>query len=361
LAPALVRGGIVTWKAAIVRLLILGGTRFVGRWIALEALRRGHAVTVFNRGTRPPPGSGIETIAGDRRRDLARLDGRSWDACVDTSGYVPGQVRAAAERLARHVAHYTYVSTLSVYADSGADEYDESAPVATIDAIEVERFEPVEPAGPNPADSYGDGYGALKALCESTVRATVPAALVVRPGLIVGEHDYAGDRFTYWPARIAEGGEVLAPGSRDSRLQMIDVRDLAEWIVTMIESAHTGTFNATGPAISMGSLLERCREVANPAARLVWIPDQFLLEQKVTPFVELPLWIPARIDPGAPMRADIARARALGLRSRPIADTIRSTLAWHRSREEPPVTSRSLDRARERALLDAWHATQERP
>ncbi len=358
-------GGIVPGKAAIVRILILGGTRFVGRQIALEALRRGHEITLFNRGTRSLPASGIETIAGDRRRDLAQLTARgatgrgSWEACVDTSGYVPDQVRAAAELLAPHVAHYTFISTLSVYADSGAAEYDESSPVAMIDAGEAKRLELVEPAGPNPADAYGDGYGALKALCESAVAATIPAALIVRPGLVVGPNDYASDRFTYWPGRIAEGGEVLAPGSGDSRLQMIDVRDLAEWVVTMIERAQTGTFNATGPAISTRELLEEClqpcREVANVAARLVWVPDQFLLERGVRPFVGLPLWIPATIDPGAPMRANTARARALGLCSRPLAETIRATLAWHRTGiAEPSARPRSIGREREREILDAW-------
>jgi 2'-hydroxyisoflavone reductase len=349
-----------------VRILILGGTRFVGRQIALEGLRRAHQITLFNRGTRSPPASDIETIVGDRRRDLARLAGRRWDACVDTSGYVPGQVRASAELLAPSVAHYTFISTLSTYADSGAAEHDESAPVATVDAGEVKRLELVEPVGPNAGDAYGDAYGALKALCESAVAATVRAALIVRPGLIVGPHDYTSDRFAYWPARIAEGGEVLAPGSGDTRLQMIDARDLAEWVVTMIERAQTGTFNATGPAISMRALLEEClqpcREVANVAARLVWVPDQFLSEQGVTPFVGLPLWIPATVDPGAPMRANTARARALGLRSRPMAETIRATLAWQRSRiAEPSARPRSISREREGEILDAWRAAQAHP
>jgi 2'-hydroxyisoflavone reductase len=243
-----------------VRILILGGTQFVGREIALELLRRGHEITLFNRGTRAPPSAEIEVIAGDRRRDLARLSGRTWDACVDTSGYVPGQVGAAAALLAPRIAHYTFISTLSVYADSGAAEFDESSPVAIIDTGEVKRLELVEPTVPNPAAAYGDGYGALKALCESAVETSVTNALIVRPGLIVGPHDYTADRFAYWPARIAEGGEVLAPGSGDSRLQMIDVRDLAEWAVTMIETVQTGTFNVTGPPLSMREILQECVE-----------------------------------------------------------------------------------------------------
>jgi len=302
-------------------------------------------------------------IAGDRRRDLARLAGRNWDACVDTSGYVLGQVAAAASLLAPRVAHYTFISTLSVYADSGAPEFDERSPAATIDDDEAKRLESVEPTSANPADAYGGAYGALKALSEAAIASSVRHPLIVRPGLVVGPHDYTADRFTYWPVRIAEGGEVLAPGSGDSRLQMIDVRDLAEWVATMIERAQTGTFNATGPTLSMREMLqacvEHCPEASNVPAHLVWVPDQFLLEQGVAPFVGIPLWIPATVDPGAPMRASTARARSLGLRCPPLGETIRATLAWHRARGKS--TAAGFTRERERALLDAWRAELEGP
>ncbi len=343
------------------RVLILGGTVFVGRYIAAEALHRGHSVTLFNRGSRPCPFPGVEVITGDRRRDLARLADRSWDACVDTSGYVPGQVHAAAALLAAKGAHYTFVSTLSVYADSHRAEFDESSPLETVAPAKLHDLEALEPKGSDPSYAYGGAYGALKALCEAAVaKAAHGHCLAVRAGVIVGPHDYT-DLFTYWPTRVAEGGDVLAPGSPDSQIQLIDVRDLADWIVKNIEIAQTGTFNVTGPRIPIGTILKDCQEVANPTARLVWVRDEFLATAGVIPWVEIPLWIPATIDPGAAMRANTGAASRVGLRCRPLRETIEATLAWDRTRSPTAHRMMGLTRGRERELLEAWRAEESLP
>ncbi len=331
------------------RLLVLGGTAFVGRHLVEVALGRGHAVTLFTRGrTNPGLFPDAERVLGDRESDLSLLAGREFDAVVDTSGYLPRLVRGSAELLAGRVERYVFVSTLSVYED--AEALDESSP--TQQAVDPE------------SEDVSEAYGPLKALCEQTVEAVFPgAALVIRPGLVVGRYDYTG-RFGYWPTRIAAGGEVLAPGRPGNRVWLIDARDLAEWTIRMIESSAVGIYNVAGPdsALSMGELLDECRRTTGSDASLTWVDDAFLLEHGVVPYTELPLWVPD-MDGGYPL-IDVRKAVATGLTFRPIAETIRDTLDWDAcSDDEETARSFGLTRPpaglipeRERALLADWHA-----
>jgi len=317
-----------------VRLLLLGGPRFLGRALADAALERGHELTFFNRGrTSPELYPEVERIVGDRLVDVSALAERDWDAVVDTCGYLPDTVRPSAEALAGS-GRYCFVSSVSVYADL-SERRDESGAVAEL--------------GELPRDEVtNESYGALKALCEDAVRETFgDRALVVRPGLIVGPHDPTG-RFTYWPHRVARGGDVLAPGPPGRRSQVIDVRDLAGWIVSLAERGGSGTFNATHPGIEWGTLLDTCRAVAGSDARVTWVTDAFLAEQDVGEWMELPLWL---ADPAfaAADDVDVSRALAAGLSFRPLEDTVRGTLD-----DAGPVDGVGLAPEREAALLAAW-------
>jgi 2'-hydroxyisoflavone reductase len=336
------------------RVLVLGGTSFVGRHVAEEALARGHELTLFNRG-RSDPGlfPDAEHLRGDRDGDLEALRGRCWDVAVDPSGFVPRVVRASAELLAPQVERYCFVSTVSVYADTSIVGIDEDAPVATLADETVE-------------DVTGETYGALKALCERAVEDALPGrALVLRPGLIVGPHDRT-DRFGWWVRRVAEGGEVLAPGCPDEVLQTIDVRDLAAFALDLLEQGASGTYNLVGPQepYSWRTYLEACRDVAGSGAELVWSDDRFLLDAGLEPFDTLPLWLPPTSGEWAGFnRISNAKARAAGLRFRPLRETVADTLAFERQRADGADTYQGagsrmplqpLDRKRERELLAQW-------
>jgi 2'-hydroxyisoflavone reductase len=322
-------------------LLILGGTGFLGRHLVEAALGDGHRVTLFNRGLSTPDlFPGVETINGDRGGDLSALRERRWDAAIDTCGYVPRVVRASAGSLAGAVDHYTFVSSISVYPDDIEPGADEGAPVVELDDPTVE-------------DVTGGTYGGLKALCERAAEEEMPGrVLSVRPGLISGPHDPT-DRFTYWPRRISAGGEVLAPDRPERRVQFIDVRDLASWIVKMAAEQQTGTYNATGPdyGLSMGKLLEECESVGGGGAKLVWVSEGFLEVHEVEPFTELPLWVPREY--GGMLAVDCRRAIAAGLAFRPVSETIRDVLEWDRTRASEELAA-GLKAERERELLSAW-------
>jgi 2'-hydroxyisoflavone reductase len=330
------------------RILVLGGTMFLGRHFVDAATSRGHEVTLFHRGrTGPDLFPHVRHIVGDRDGGLAGLQGGRWDAVVDTSGYLPRVVRASAELLKDAADHYTFVSSISVYADVAPLGIREDAPVAAL-------------SSPDSEDIAKD-YGALKALCEDEVRAAFGArALVVRPGLIVGPHD-PSDRFTYWPARIARGGEALAPGTPDRRIQFIDARDLASFMLALVEQKTGGTFNADSPAghFTMGELLKACQDAAGPgAAALTWVPDAFLATENVGQWMELPLWIRDVPEQRGFYEVDISAAVAAGLTIRPARDTVRDTLAWQQTREPYQWSRTGLKPERERALLDRWTNAQ---
>lgn len=325
------------------KLLVLGGTRFVGRHIVRAALERGHDVTLFNRGqTNPDLFDDVEQLRGDRDGDLSALDGRRWDAAIDTSGYVPRVVRASAERLAGAVDHYTFISSLSVYPDMSIEGLDESSPVSTMDDPTVEEV-------------TGETYGPLKALCEQVVQDVYPdGGLVIRPGVVVGPYDPT-DRFTYWVVRVDRGGDVLAPAPPERRVQFIDARDLGEWTVRMAEERRTGIYNATGPegGVTMDEMLATCREVAESDARFVWVDEGFLLEHDVQPFRGLPLWLPGD-DAAGFGSVNVEKAVAAGLRFRPLAETASNTLQWAEERPADHEWQAGLSAEREAALLQAW-------
>jgi 2'-hydroxyisoflavone reductase len=328
------------------RILILGGTVFLGRALTDAALAAGHAVTHFNRGKSAAPDPRVDTIAGDRTDAAALAQARGenrWDAVVDTSGYLPQVVRLAAEQLGESTHLYLFVSSISVYAGQG---HDEEAPVSP-------------PPVPLPDAMAPETYGALKGACEAVVRnAFCECALIVRPGLIVGPHDPT-DRFTWWPARVARGGRVAAPGRPARKVQFIDVRDLAEWMVALLDDDARGTFNATGPAraVTMQQLLERCRAAAGSDARLQWIDEAFLAEQKVAPWKEMPLWLPETDAALAGfMDVPIRRALAAGLAFRPLQETVADTLAWERTRPPDHEWKAGLPHGREQELLQAFDA-----
>jgi nucleoside-diphosphate-sugar epimerase len=321
-----------------VRLLLLGGPRFLGRAVADAGLARGHDVTFFNRGkTNPELYPEIERIVGDRGGDLAELRGRSWDAVIDTSGYLPSTVRSSAEAVADGGV-YCFVSSISVYADFSRTN-DEDGPLAEL--------------GDLPADEVTDeSYGALKALCEDAVREVFgERAIVVRPGLIVGPHDPTG-RFTYWPHRVARGGEVLAPGPPERLTQAVDVRDLGEWIVLLCEQGTSGTFNATHPGFTWSALVDACKAVSGSNAEITWVPEAFLLEHEVGQWMELPLWIADPTMTGA-VEADVRRALEAGLTFRALEETVRGAL------EDAETTDTAgLAAEREVELLAAWHGRE---
>lgn len=314
------------------KLLVLGGTVFLGRYIVEQALARGDEVTLLHRGRR---GAGLypqaRRLIGDRDSDLSALDGLEFDAVIDCSGYTAEQLQRSVEALAR-VPRYLFVSTISVYAAfPPGQHYDEDSERLAGDA----------------------GYGAAKARAEDALLAARPGrATIVRPGLIVGPHDPTG-RFTHWPLRVARGGEVLSPGRPGRPVQFIDVRDLAAWCLRLVSDGTTGIFQAVGDTLTMADLLAHCERASGGGARFTWLDDATLLAAKVEPWSELPLWIPED-DPafGGMLLAMNTRARAAGLRTRPLAETVRDTLAWARRDEAAAMLgSKAMAADREAALL----------
>ncbi|MEY2687033.1 MAG: hypothetical protein RL375_1231 [Pseudomonadota bacterium] len=321
-------------------LLVLGGTVFLGRHVVDAALAAGHEVTLFNRGHRQLVWPrDVEQLTGDRNGDLAALRGRHWDAVIDCSGYTPAQLAASGEVLREAVSHYVFVSSISVYARfPPGQRYDEAAAVA----------------------SGNDGYGPKKARAEEAIEAALPGRVSqVRPGLIVGPHDPTG-RFSYWPARLARGGVVLAPGRPERAVQVIDVRDLATWCVALAGARRAGVFHGVGEQVSMGSLLADCQAQCSPVGtRLAWWGDDALLAAGVAPWSGLPLWLPeSDAEFGGMLLADHTRALAAGLRLRPLRDTIAATLHW--LTHDPAALAAgpaTLTAAREAELLHATPAS----
>src|SRR5918911_5469843 len=324
-------------------LLILGGTGFLGRYLVKAALGDGHRPTLFNRGLSDPGlFPEVEKLEGDRDGDLSALRGRRWDAVIDTCGYVPRVVGASARILADAVDHYTFISSISVYSDDIALGADERAQVRELPDPTIEEV-------------TGETYGGLKALCERAVEEMLPdRVLNVRPGLISGPHDPT-DRFTYWPRRVAAGGEVLAPDHEGRRVQYIDVRDLASWIVEMSEQRRTGTYNATGPdyELQMGRLLEECEAIGGAGAELVWVSEDFLEEKGVETFVDLPLWVPREY--AALQAIDCGKAIEAGLTFRPLSETIKDVLDWDRAPMAGREAASGLKPEGEQEVVWDWH------
>lgn len=329
------------------KLLVLGGTRFLGRHLVEQALAAGHAVTLLHRGqSNAALFPQAEHCLADRNGDLAALQGGTWDVVLDTSAYFPRQVRTAAAALAGRVGRYHLVSSISAYASLDAPGTAEGAPLATLDDPTVETI-------------TGATYGGLKALCEAAAaEGFAGRCFITRPGLIVGPHDPTG-RFTWWVqrfARAAPGEAVLAPGDGSAPVQFIDARDVAAFHLRHAEAGSTGVFNVTGPRepLTMGGLITALRDSLAPQAEPLWVSEDLLLAEGVAPWSELPVWLPqaqANLH-----RASIAAALAAGLRCRPLADTIADTAAW--AATGAPAAGNGLLPAREAALLQAArHAT----
>jgi 2'-hydroxyisoflavone reductase len=331
------------------KLLLLGGTGFLGPAIVEAGLANKHELTLFNRGkTHPNLFPNVEKLQGDRDKgDYKSLEGREWDAVIDTSANVPAWVRESTKVLAGKVKQYLFTSTISVYPQNSFQKpgKDETAP--------VEQW----PEGADERKFVPANYGSGKALCEKLINEAFPGhATIVRPGLIVGPGDFS-DRFTYWPVRIEKGGEVLAPGDPNSPVQFIDSRDLGNWIVTMVEDGHTGTYNATGPRdrLSMAEMLYGIKAITTSGAQFTWVDEKFLLEQKVGPWMEMPLWVPQDEDSRGFSAISIAKALAVGLTFRPLADTARDALAYSKTLPTTRKLHAGLAPEKEQAVLKAWH------
>ena len=337
-------------------LLVIGGTRFLGRHFAALALERGHRVTLLNRG-RSGPGlfPAARHLVADRNDEAGLRDALAgdepWDAVIDPSGYFPRQVRTLAAVLAGRVRQFQFVSSISVYADFDRERTDESAPLATLADPTVEQI-------------TGETYGGLKALCERAASEGfgTERTLLVRPGLIVGPFDPSG-RFTWWVQRAHRGGELLAPGDPAAPVQFIDARDLAAWMLLQAErgsgpGSAAGTFNLTGPTapLTMGAFIDTLVATLAPAGtRPTWVDDAFLQAHEVAPWSALPVYLPPA--QAGLHRVDIARAAATGLVCRPLADTLRDTAAWAAAAPGGGlVEGFGLAPEREQALLDAWRA-----
>lgn len=340
-------------RSAPLKILILGGTAFLGPHFVRAAMTKGHTVTLFNRGkTNPGLFADLEQLRGDRDKgDLDALKGRTFDAIVDTSGYVPAHVEATAKLFAETTKHYQFISTISVYGSFGErpDTIEETTAVSTVEDDKIRDVNQIKQAMPF--------YGPLKARCEAAAEAAMPGRVSnIRPGLIVGPGD-TSDRFTWWPVRIDQGGEVLAPGDPDGHVQFVDVRDLADWMLHVLEQNVVGVYNVTGFAgrVSMAEVLSACKcATANPVT-LIWASEEFLAENKVTPYAQMPCWIPRE---GRSVVAN-ARAMANGMRFRPIADTVRDTLQWAKmERGDKPFTRTGLRPERENELLAKWHEAE---
>lgn len=322
-----------------VDILILGGTKFVGRHITQTALDRGHTVTLFNRGkTNGDLFPDVEKLYGNRDGGLDVLRGRSWDAAIDVNGYFPRLVTASAQLLANQVARYVFISTLSVLSDPTLYHQNEDAPLASVQDPTTETI-------------TGESYGGLKVLCEQAVERELPGrALIARPGYVVGPYDHT-DRWTSWLRRVARGGEMLVPGAPDAPIQFIDGRDLAAFVLNQVEQQATGVFNVTGPAqpLTWGEMLDAAKHVTSAKGTFTWVSEEFIKEQGID-FEELPMY--GGREDIAFMTVDCSKAIGAGLRFRPLAETIQDTLNWDKAQGK---AHHGLTPERESELLRAWH------
>lgn len=324
------------------KILILGGKRFLGRALVEAILKAGHTPTLFNRGlTNPDLFPKVKNLIGDRDGDLNALKRRRWDAVIDTSGFVPRVVKQTAKFFSGKCESYTFISSISVYRDFNTPDITEDYPLAHLE-------------DPTDEDYKGDSYGPLKALCEYEIQQDFDGkVLVIRPGLIVGPNDPT-DRFTYWPWRVSLGGKVLAPAPPSSNLQFIDVRDLAAFILKLVIKKSEGVYNATGPKkpATFGSLLVASREASLSEANFVWADEEFLLNEGVTPWTDLPLWVPST-NPAFTgfYNINIYKALKAGLSFRPVSQTVSDTLTWLKTQPVKKQLKLGMNMAKETELL----------
>jgi len=324
-------------------ILIIGGTRFLGRHLVHSALARGHQVTLFNRGkSNPDLFPDVETTIGDREHDIDKLSDRTWDAVIDTCGYVPRIVRESAVGLEGSVGRYVFISSISAYADESFSK------------IGLTENDPPGPLSDESDDNTPETYGPRKTRCEKYVQDVYgDRALIVRPGLIVGPNDLT-DRFTYWPVRVAKGGDVLAPEKPDVPIQIIDVRDLADFTIKLIEDKASGIYNATGPdyELTLGAMLETCKQASRSDANIHWASVEFLKQNNVQEWSDMPVWVPDNEENQGFSRIDVSKAINAGLKFRPLEETVRDTLAWASTRPADHLLRAGLQSEREQELLN---------
>ena len=329
-------------------LLILGGTGFIGPHLTQEALRLNWKVTHFNRGktatdTVPP---GVETLIGDRKGQLDSLRGRTWDVVIDDTGFIPKYVKMSAELLAPNVGYCLFISSISAYAGF-AKPNDEDSPTGKLSNPDVEEV-------------TNDTYGPMKALCEQySTEAFKGRSSIVRPGYIVGPLDRS-DRFTYWPVRASKGGEMLAPGTPNDPIQVIDVRDLSAWMMKLADARTTGTFNAISPpkVFTMGELIKESQK-ASPKSdtHATWVSEDFLAAHWKPEELDLPPWSPLKGDSAGASLTSVKKAQAAGLRCRPLHETVRDTLAWFQTlpADRQAKLKAGLAADKETETLQEWH------
>ncbi len=333
------------------KILMIGGTRFVGRHIADKALANGHTVTLFTRGeTNPDVFPEAEKLTGDRDGKLDALKGRSWDCVIDTCGYFPRVVKQSAELLKDSVGQYIFISSVSVYNEEGKETLPEDSELRT---IEDETFEEITE----------ESYGALKVLCEKVVIDTYGnKSLIIRPGLIVGPEDYT-DRFLYWPRRQKQGGTMLVPNLLNQPVQYIDGRDLAAFTIKLAEEKQTGIFNAAGPKdeISFGELLSRCKDISCGNAEYEMVADKFLQDQDdIVPFRDIPMWMSEKEKPYGMMRAENKKAIAAGMTFLPLDTIVTDMLAWDATRAEGDKYLCGMKPEKEQRLLELWEKEKQK-
>ncbi|HEF1900791.1 SDR family oxidoreductase [Bacillus thuringiensis] len=339
------------------KILILGGTRFLGRAVVEEALNRGHEVTLFNRGTNKEFFPEVEQLIGDRNGDVSSLENRKWDAVVDTCGFSPHHIRNVGEVLQNNIKHYIFISSLSVYKDWIPHDIKEDY------ILQPEPTEEQIKAVENGEISPYEHYGALKVLCEKEAEKYWPGRVLhVRAGLLSGMFDYT-DRLPYWIGRVAKGGKVLVPGRKIRPVQLVDIKDVAGWGLNMAEHNKAGTFNITGPndELTMEELLNTCKKVTNSDAEFVWVDESFMSEHNVQPWTEMPLWIPETFPLDGetkPWRGGfsicIESAVNEGLTFRRIEETVTDVYEWMESTEEWELKA-GISGEREKVLLDKWY------
>ncbi len=346
-ALALAAGRLAAAEGKDRTLLILGGTGFIGPHLTEQALARGWKVTHFNRGKRDPDGvANVETLNGDRKGQLDSLVDRRWDAVVDNTGYIPKYCKMSADLLAPNTDYCLFISSISAYA-SFAKPNDEKSATGVLENKDQEEI-------------TNETYGPMKALCEQYVRdAYGERCSIVRPGYIVGPLDPT-DRFTYWPVRVARGGDMAAPGTPDDPIQVVDVRDLVHFMLDLVERRVKGDFNAVTPpgALTMGQLIDTSLKVTGADTKVTWIDEDFLAANLKPEEMSFAPWGPMRGEEAGGSLTGIERSLAEGLKSRPLAETVRDTLAWHETRPDERKTAlrSGFTPEREAAILAAWRA-----
>ncbi len=339
------------------KILIIGGTKFLGRHLINAALANNHEVTLFNRGRNYADEEikNVEQIHGDRNADLDKLQNRSWDAVIDTCGYLPQTVKKSAEFLKDKVKQYVFISSGSVYTKTSEPNYDEAWATAKLSAEQQKAVKKIDPHGELNGATLGENYGALKVLCEKAAEHAMPnRVLSVRAGMIVGAFDWT-DRFAYWVMRFTKGGEILAPGTPGNFVQLIDGRDLSEWIIKMIEENISGIFNVTGKQLELtfGKMLNEIKVATKSDAEFIWAAEKFLTANNVAPWSEMPFYLPESDENLRNfLTMNVDQALAKGLKFRPLSDTILDVLNWRKMQNFEMRAGISAEREAE--LLDKY-------